>query len=172
VVIQNFGSSRTIGTEIEMSLQPSSHLQLTMRSTIQNPVFTELRFVDPQDGEIDFDGNRVKRIPSVTFSLKPTYSLGRLSVHGKWQYVGDRFANNRNTFTLPEYSIVDLGAAFTWRGATLSAQATNVFDATGLTEGNPRVDETFSEEDAEALDVFMGRPVLPRSFRLSLSYRL
>ena len=172
VVIQNFGSSRTIGTEIEMSLQPSSHLQLTMRSTIQNPVFTKLRFVDPQDGEIDFDGNRVKRIPSVTFSLKPTYSLGRLSVHGKWQYVGDRFANNRNTFSLPEYSIVDLGAAFTWRGATLSAQATNVFYATGLTEGNPRVDETFSEEDAEALNVFMGRPVLPRSFRLSLSYRL
>lgn len=172
VIIQNFGSSRTIGTEIEMSLQPSSHLQVTLRSTIQNPVFTELRFVDPQDGELDFDGNRVKRIPSVMFSLKPAYSLGRLSVYGKWQYVGDRFANNRNTFTLPEYSIVDLGTAFTWRSITLSAQVNNVFNSAGLTEGNPRVDETLSEEDAEAIDVFMGRPVLPRSFRLSLSYRL
>jgi outer membrane receptor protein involved in Fe transport len=172
VVAQNFGSSRTIGTEIELSLRPSPHLQLTMRTTIQNPVFTELKFVDPQDGELDFAGNRVKRIPLVMFSAKPTYSLGWLSVFGNWKYVGDRFANNRNTFTLPEYSIVDLGTAFTWRGATLSARLRNVFNTAGLTEGNPRVDETLSADEAEAIDVFMGRPVLPRSLQLSLSYRL
>ena len=171
VVVQNFGSSRTIGTEIEMSLQPSPHLQITMRTTIQNPVFTELKFVDPQDGELDFAGNRVKRIPLVMFSAKPTYSLGGLSVFGNWKYVGDRFSNNRNTFTLPEYSIVDVGAAYTWRGATLSAQLRNAFNTVGLTEGNPRVDETLSVQEAEAIDVFMGRPVLPRSLQLSLSYR-
>jgi outer membrane receptor protein involved in Fe transport len=172
VVVQNFGSSRTIGTEIEMSLQPSPHLQITMRTTVQNPVFTELKFVDPQDGELDFAGNRVKRIPLVMFSAKPTYSLGGLSVYGNWQYVGDRFSNNRNTFTLPEYSIVDVGAAYTWQGVTLSAQLRNAFNAIGLTEGNPRVDETLSAEEAEAIDVYMGRPVLPRSLQLSLSYRL
>ena len=172
IIIQNFGSSRTIGAELEMSLQPNPRLQITMRSTMQNPVFTELRFVDPQEGVLNFDGNRVKRIPPVIFSVKPTYSLGRLSVHGKWQYVGNRFANNRNTFRLPEYSIVDLGATFTWRGIAFSLRANNIFDAVGLTEGNPRVDETFSEEDAEAIDVFMGRPVLPQSFRVSLTYRL
>jgi outer membrane receptor protein involved in Fe transport len=92
-------------------------------------------------------------------------------VHGSWKYVGDRFANNRNTFQLPAYSIVDLGAAFTWRGATVSADVTNVFNAVGLTEGNPRVDETLSEEEADSIAVFMGRPVLPRAVQLALTYR-
>jgi hypothetical protein len=46
----------------------------------------------------------------------------------------------------------------------------NLFNAVGLTEGNPRVDETLSEEEAETIDVFMGRPVLPRAFQLALSY--
>jgi outer membrane receptor protein involved in Fe transport len=170
VVVQNFGGSRAIGTELEMTLRPSPRLQIATRSTIQNPVFTELQFVDPQDGELDFAGNRVKRIPLVMFALTPRYSLGMLSVHGSWKYVGDRFANNRNTFVLPEYSIVDLGAALTWRGVTVSADVTNVFNAQGLTEGNPRVDETLSEEEADAIDVFMGRPVLPRAFEVSLSY--
>ena len=170
VVVQNFGRSRAIGTELEMTLQPSPRTQITVRSTIQNPVFTDLQFVDPQDGELDFTGNRVKRIPLLMFALTPQYSLGVLSLHGSWKYVGDRFANNRNTFVLPEYSIVDLGAAVTWRGVTVSADVTNLFNAQGLTEGNPRVDETLSEDEADNIDVFMGRPVLPRALEMSLSY--
>ena len=170
VIIQNFGRSRTIGTELELSVQPSPRLQVTMRTTIQNPVFTDLQFQDPQEGTLDFSGNQVKRIPLLMHSVKPTYSLGFVSLYGKWNYFGDRFANNRNSFTLPEYSVVDLGAAFRWRGATLSATVTNMFGSRGLTEGNPRIDETFSEEEAAAIDVFMGRPVLPRAFELSLSY--
>lgn len=170
VTIQNFGESRTIGTELELSLQPSPRLQITMRTTIQNPVFTDLQFQDPREGELDFSGNQVKRIPLLMYSVKPTYSLGFVSIYGKWSYFGDRFANNRNSFTLPEYSVVDVGAALQWRGATLSANVTNVFGSRGLTEGNPRIDESFSEAEAASIDVFMGRPVLPRAFELSLSY--
>ncbi len=167
--ILNTGNSRAIGTELELTLQPSDRFQLTARSTIQNPVFTDLQFQTGQE-TLDFEGNRVKRIPLLMLTMKPSYSLGALTLYGKWNYLGDRFANNRNTFTLPEYNVVDVGASYGWQGVTLRADVTNVFNRTGLTEGNPRVDETFSEEDVGDIDVFMGRPILPRAFKLAITY--
>jgi len=168
--VQNFGDSRAIGTELELTLQPSDRFQLSTRTTIQNPVFTELDFETATGSTFDFEGNRVKRIPLLTLTMKPSYTVSGITVYGKWNYFGDRFANNRNSFTLPEYNVVDLGASYSWRGATLRADITNIFNATGLTEGNPRVDETFSEDDVSNIDVFMGRPILPRALKLALSY--
>jgi outer membrane receptor protein involved in Fe transport len=167
--ILNTGDSRAIGTELELILQPSDRFQLSTRTTIQNPVFTNLQF-DTGQSVLDFEGNRVKRIPLVMLTMKPSYSLGALTLYGKWSYFGDRFANNRNSFTLPEYNIVDVGVSYTWGGVILRADATNLFNTVGLTEGNPRVDETFSEEEVDDIEVFMGRPVLPRALKLSVTY--
>ena len=168
--VQNFGDSRAIGTELELTLQPSDRFRLSTRTTIQNPVFTDLDFETATGSTLDFEGNRVKRIPLVMLTMKPSYTVAGITVYAKWSYFGDRFANNRNSFTLPEYNVVDLGASYTWRGATLRADVTNIFNVTGLTEGNPRVDETFSEDDVSNIDVFMGRPILPRALKLALSY--
>jgi len=168
--VQNFGDSRAIGTELELTLQPSDRFQLSARTTIQNPVFTDLQFETTTGNSLDFTDNRVKRIPLAMLTMKPSYTVGDLTLYGKWKYFGERFANNRNSFSLPEYNIVDVGASYTWRGATLRADITNVFDRIGFTEGNPRVDETFSEDDVDNIDVFMGRPVLPRALKLALTY--
>lgn len=168
--VQNFGDSRAIGTELELTLQPSDRFQLTARTTIQNPVFTDLQFETATGTTLDFTDNRVKRIPLLMLTMKPSYTVAGITLYGKWNYFGERFANNRNSFSLPEYNLVDVGASYTWRGATLRADITNVFNNIGLTEGNPRVDETFSEDDVDDIDVFMGRPVLPRALKLALTY--
>ncbi len=56
------------------------------------------------------------------------------------------------------------------RNFALPAKVTNLSGSRGLTEGSPRIEESFSEEEAFSIDVFIGRPVPPRALELSLSY--
>ena len=67
----------------------------------------------------------------------------RLSLRANWNVVGHRFSNNSNSIDLPMFGVINLGASYGLEnGLVFQANAFNVLDGHGLTEGNPRVDES------------------------------
>ncbi|HLL52533.1 MAG TPA: hypothetical protein VK447_03245, partial [Myxococcaceae bacterium] len=85
-----------------------------------------------------------------------------------WSFVGHRFSNNANTVDLNAFNQFNLRAAYAFQNFTVDLQVHNLFNSTGLTEGNPRVDESAGAQR----DLFLARPVLPRRFTLTLSAAL
>jgi iron complex outermembrane receptor protein len=55
-------------------------------------------------------------------------ALEGLSVGGGLRYVGDSFGDNANTVKVSGRTVVDAGVSYTYKAATLSLNATNLFD--------------------------------------------
>ena len=49
-------------------------------------------------------------------------------MNGQVRYVGERAGDLGNSFTLPDYVTVDLGAAYAWNDLVLRASVENVTD--------------------------------------------
>lgn len=157
------GQAETTGLELELVAEPLTGLRLTFTGTLQSPEYTD--FIE---GMNDLTGNRVRRIPEEVYDFTIAYRKGHGSVSGNWNYYGDRWSNNANTISLPSYDLVTFRVGWDLsRSATISLGLLNAFDSKGLTEGNPRLDET---GDPTA-DVFLARPVLPRRTTLRIDFR-
>lgn len=156
------GEARTLGLELEAVAQPVDGFQVNAILTAQNPEYTEFF-----EGEEDLSGNRVRRIPQILWELTGEYTYERLSARASWNFIGHRFSNNQNTIALPEYSVFDASANYQLgSGIRFTAAVKNILDGNGLTEGNPRLDESLGG----LADVFLARPVLPRRFQVSVGY--
>jgi outer membrane receptor protein involved in Fe transport len=157
------GRARTLGLEVEAVAQPLDFLRLQGALTVQDPRYTLFN-----EGSTDFSGKRIRRIPQVIAELTGTLRFGDATVGLNWTYVGHRFSNNANTVDLPGFSQLNAVASYTMDRFTVDLQVHNALDDFGLTEGNPRIDESLGA----ASDIFLARPVLPRRFTLSLTARL
>ena len=157
------GRARTLGLELEGAVQPVRFFRAQGMVTVQNPRYTEFN-----EAESDFSGNRIRRIPQLITDLTGTFLAGDASLGVNWSYVGHRFSNNANTVDLPGFSQFNLSAGYTYQNFLVNLQLHNVLNSTGLTEGNPRVDESLGAVS----EVFLARPVLPRRLTLSLTLRL
>jgi outer membrane receptor protein involved in Fe transport len=179
VPVVRFADSQTFGLETEI-IARFGNLRTNLTATIQNPEYTGLTFDDPailqrlqQDPDVDpadfdFDGNRVRRIPQYIVNLRPTYTLTEaleLFVVGK--YYGERFVDDANNVTLPDYVVFDAGATATLGSVEVRLVGTNLSNTVGLTEGNPRSGQVVGVEQ----DIYMARPILGRRFQLALTYR-
>jgi outer membrane receptor protein involved in Fe transport len=165
------GEARTIGAELEVVAMPVDFFRLTGSVTAQDPKYTDF-FETATDIEgnpvrADRSGNRVRRVPRLVADLLGTASFGPLQLRGNWTYVGHRFSNNANTVDLPGFGVLNVGVGLGFaNGITLEANALNVTQSNGLTEGNPRLDESLGGLS----DIFLARPVLPRTFTAGLRY--
>lgn len=117
------------------------------------------------DADPTLVGNRAPRQPKWQFRIAPSYDfdLGDVSgsIYGAFAHVGERQSNIQNTQPLPAYQKVDLGLALRLsNGVNLRVFGDNIFDAQGLTEGDPN---TFGLNAN-------GRYILPRSVRFSVGY--
>lgn len=177
VVIQNgelvelnrFANSETIGLETEAIYSPSGGFRLKLNATLQDPRLRDYTFTEVVNGQeqtTDYSGNRVRRIPQILFDFTPSYSIGEFNIRAQWRYVGERYSNDANTVTLPDFSVFNAGASYTINQVRLALNVTNIGNSLGLTEGNPRVDPG----QATQQDVYMARPVLPRAATLSIGY--
>ena len=156
------GEAETTGLEVELVAEPVHGLRISYTGTFQDPQYTD--FVD---GGVRLDGNRIRRIPETFHDLTVAYRKGRWSIGGNFNAYGSRWSNTANTIELPSYEVV--GFRGSWdlsRAATLTVAVVNAFDSRGLTEGNPRLDES----SAAAGAVFLARPVLPRRTTLTLDF--
>ncbi|MCY1078466.1 TonB-dependent receptor [Archangium lansingense] len=157
------GKARTLGLELEAAVQPIKWFRAQGMLTVQDPRYTEFN-----EGANDFSGNRIRRIPQVIGDVTGTFMYGNATLGINWNYVGHRFSNNANTVDLPGYSQFNVRAGYTYENFTLDLQLFNALNSIGLTEGNPRVDESIGAVP----DIFLARPVLPRRLMLSLTARL
>jgi outer membrane receptor protein involved in Fe transport len=158
------GKARTLGLELEAAVQPVKWFRAQGMLTVQDPRYTQ--FVE---GERNYTGNRIRRIPQVIGDLTGTFMYGNASLGINWSYVGHRFSNNANTVDLNGFSLFNARAAYSFDNFTVELMVHNALNDTGLTEGNPRVDESVG---TATRDLFLARPVLPRRFTLSISAAL
>ena len=115
LVSLNFdGSTRTFGGELEAVWQPISPLTLSATATLQDPKYTNVRDLDTEREFAEFEGSRVRRIPSLLAALRASYDLvlfDRISLmfYGALQHIGDRYIDYANNTVLPSYQTVDAG---------------------------------------------------------------
>lgn len=167
VTARRFASTETLGLEAEVIFEIVRNFRVGITATLQQPEFKDFQFTFGGQS-FDFSGNQVRRIPEVLLALRPSYRVGRFSIFGSWQYVDERFVDDANTITLPEYDVVDVGATYDLsRALTLDLRVTNVGNTVGLTEGNPRTGQIVGVQE----DIFMARPILGRAFRGSATIR-
>lgn len=149
------------GVEIQSTIGPFFNASLNITTTYQNPEFENFDV---------FNGNQVVRIPKLLFSASPEYRFflddASIKVFGDYTYVGDRFTDFGNTNLLPDYQTVSAGLVAYYENWLLEFHANNLTNSIGLTEGNPRSDQFAPAGGA----LFNARPVLGRSFRLSIGY--
>ena len=162
--------TRTSGIEVEGELLPTQALTIRFSVTLQDPSYRDFRFRDAAGNLIDNTGNTIRRIPKRMWRITPAYTFLKDSarVFLTWTHVSDRYSNDENTRTLPEYDKLDAGVSFevgnrwTWQ---LSVD--NLTDEIGLTEGNPRTDVGAGASGS----IYVARPLFGRSFMGSVTYR-
>lgn len=103
------GSQHSQGLELSAVLTPSPSWRLEGNYALLDAEFDELI----EAGGANRAGNRPSNVPRQVANLWAHYRLNgwQLSLGGR--YVGERFANNANTATLPSYVAMD--AALSWQ---------------------------------------------------------
>jgi iron complex outermembrane recepter protein len=137
-----FGSARVRGIESEIQGQITRDLQLSggvalMQSRITRTDATYS--ADPARAGQSFVGNRFANTPKVQASVAATYvwsglGLPQLKTTLGVTHVGQRWGNQGNTISLPDYTVVNLGAGFELGAKTdVALYVGNLFDKTYYT---------------------------------------
>jgi outer membrane receptor protein involved in Fe transport len=173
---QLFADTRTYGLELEGGIYPVNWFDLTFSATLEDPEYSNLTYTDNVGGrpvQRDFSGNQLIRVPKVSVRVVPGVNLfdQKLRLQASYEYEGARYVDTANSVILPHYDVVNVSARYSLTPhLELYGYVDNVTNSMGLTEGNPRQGEVVSS-DAGA-NAFIARPILGRSYRLSLMYRL
>lgn len=173
---QFYGDTRDYGLEIDGELRPIKWFSVPFTGTFQQPTFTNLKYTSAVTNGtptvLNFDGKQLLRIPKESFSVSPTLHLldDRLLSSVTVEYYSDRYADAANSQLLPAYTVVDMSVRYDINDdLTFYLSGQNLTDAIGLTEGNPRAGEVLSSQ--AGAPVYLARPILGRTFRMSLLYR-
>jgi outer membrane receptor protein involved in Fe transport len=170
-----FADTRDYGLEFDGDLRPVRWFDLAFSGTVQQPTFTSLKYTVLNNGSlqtIDYNGHQLLRIPRTSFSASPTLHLfdDKLMSQVTVEYYSDRYADAANSQLLPAYTVVDFSARYKISDdLTFYLSGYNLTNAIGLTEGNPRSGEIQSSQAGQP--VFLARPILGRTFRMSLLYK-
>ncbi len=169
----NFGSSRTYGLELEVEANVAPRLNVRATATLQDPEYTDFRFLDPNTGTtLDFTGNVPSRQPRVLLDLTSTYDFGsRTRAHVSLRHYGRRYSNDRNTIDLSAYSELHAGATWLFGRWEIAVVGSNLTNTRALTTGNASFDEAVAPGVLFSGFPLLGRASLPRSLRLSTAYR-
>ncbi len=158
-----FADSRTVGAELE-AIARYKGIGLDITATFQDPRYKNYEYIGKKD---DYSGNRVRRIPKIFFEISPSLKIGRLTIFNTMRHYGMRFTDDANTGKLPAYNIFSVNISYQFRDIILTLNGYNLTNVIGLTEGNPRVDNTLDPRNY----FYMARPELGRFFTLSMSYQ-
>lgn len=166
--IASIGGAETTGVELEGQIRATDAFKIAFSGTWLDATYQDF-FTN--GGATDLTGNTVQRQPEWQGRITPSYTLpvgddGQVSLYTTLAYVGDRFSDVQNQQTLPAFYKWDAGV--TWEvNQRVQVQLTgdNLTDEIGLTEGNPRT------LGSQGSGVILARPILGRSFRLSVGYR-
>lgn len=166
-----FTDTETLGVELEGSVNANDWLDVGFSATWQDPEFgdfVQTQLVGGQPQTFDFTGNRLLRVPEVSYRVTPAFKvLDAVRLEVDYQYFGDRYADAANLLKLPSYDV--LSANLRWspmENMTVYVRAENLLNEVGLTEANPRAGTLISGEVGQPY--FVARPIYGRNFRFSL----
>lgn len=168
--------SKTLGIELETRFRPVTGFDLAAQLTWQRARYRDFRFtqlVDGQAVQTDYTGRQLVRVPALALRVTPAIEVlnGKLRTEISVTSFSARFADIANTQRLPGYTLVEASARVQLtKMFKLSFQATNLFNALGLTEGNPRSGSF--ESGAVGQKYFLARPEFARSFRMIFGVEL
>lgn len=121
------GSQHSKGVELSAVLTPSPQWRLEGNVALVRAEFDKLI----EGGGANRAGNRPANVPRTLANLWAHYRIGDWQASLGGRYVGNRYANNANTFTLPSYVVAD--AALSWQidsNTTLRLLGRNLTDKT------------------------------------------
>jgi outer membrane receptor for ferrienterochelin and colicin len=167
-------NTKTIGLEATWDYKLVDNLNLRGTATYQAHEITK---------NIDFDlvnntsteanvGNELARQPNLLGGLGLYYDDAAFDANFGFNYTGKKFTDDTNNIELDAITIARLGAGYTFgnlennQSFRLGASIFNLFDSSGITEGNPRAGSAGQTES----EFFVGRPILPRRFFLTATF--
>ena len=111
-------------------------------------------------------------MPHTSVRAVPGFNLfrNRVRLQSAIEYEGKRYTDVANSQVLPAYAKVDIDAQVKVSNEiSIFGIVDNVTNSLGLTEGNPRQGEIQSAEAGQY--IFLARPLIGRSFKISFRYK-
>jgi outer membrane receptor for ferrienterochelin and colicin len=174
--VNAFANTNTIGLELEGSLFPVRWFDISATATLQHGEYQGLVAEAANGGSLtqkyNYNGNKLIRVPTTSFRIVPGFNLfgNVIRLQVPVEYEGKRYTDVANSQILPAYTKVDLNLqANISREISLFGVIDNLTNSLGLTEGNPRQGEIQSA--AAGQYIFLARPLLGRSFKVSVRYK-
>lgn len=168
-VTTNFvGIAENKGLEADGLLRVRGPFSLAGSVTFQNPRYLNFTSSTGADARIA-NGKQIIREPKLYLNVRPTLDFtagdAKISVYGRYDYVGRRFTDFGNTTALPAYGSFGLGGMLTSGDWQFQVAGDNITNAHGFTEGNTAGDR-FGQGVPTAI---FGRPLFGRNVRLIVS---
>lgn len=119
------GEVRSRGAEVEMAYQVTDQWYFQGGYS-----FIDAKITQSNAGDV---GNRLQNIPQHQANLWTHYRINNgllrnLTLSAGMRFVGNRPLDNANTVELPHYTIMNLGASYTYKNVKLELFADNVLD--------------------------------------------
>ncbi|WP_105172320.1 TonB-dependent receptor [Pseudoalteromonas sp. T1lg24] len=155
-----FIDTKTQGLELEFLYEVNDHFSVAGVGVWQHGEFAGI----PQSyNESQYNGNQITRTPKAQFRIMPTFTYKAFESTVTLAYIGKRYSDIANHFSLPAYTRLDVNLAFALSNQVkLSFSIENALNSKGLTEGNPR--GSFSQTD----EYYYARPIFGRHLNMSL----
>ncbi len=167
-----YANTQTFGLELEGAYYPYKWFDISATSTLQSAKYKGLVYTDQSGNLKNYNGNQLIRIPAVSFRVVPGFNVfgDRVRLQAPIEYEGKRYVDVANSVVLPSYVKIDINAQVKVTDKiSLFGVIDNVNNSLGLTEGNPRQGEV-QNADYGATS-FIARPLIGRSFKISLRYK-
>ncbi|PTS99474.1 TonB-dependent receptor [Pedobacter sp. HMWF019] len=153
-----FAKAKNLGLELEGQLN-AGDFSLTLNATIQDP-----KFRDFSGNGFDYNGNKVRRIPSFYGTIRPSYNITKaLTIYAEVNHFGKKYSDNANVFALPRFDVLNAGISLKVNKMRFAIDGSNLTNTIGLTEGNPRITTAPGS-------IYYARPILGRFARLSAAF--
>lgn len=162
------GTAEVKGVEADGQLRVAGPLSLAGSFTWQDPKYLNFTNNTGADGS-RANGKQIIREPKIFANIRPTVDFAagsaKVSLYGRYDYVGNRYTDFFNTTALPAYGYFGVGAMVEQGNWQFQVAGDNVTNARGFTEGNTAGDR-FGQGTPTAI---FGRPLFGRNFRFVVS---
>jgi catecholate siderophore receptor len=167
-----YANSKTFGVELEGGYYPVKWFDISATATLQSAKYEGLVYTNQAGQLINYNGNQLIRIPAISLRAVPGFNFfgDRLRLQAPVEYEGKRYVDVANSVELPGYVKIDINAQVKVNSKiSLFGIIDNVNNSLGLTEGNPRQGEVQNADYGASS--FIARPLIGRSFKVSLRYK-
>lgn len=167
-------STQTLGLEATGKYKFTEYLNVSGTLTYQDHEITTNQTEDLVNGTTNTinEGNEIARQPNLLGNLGLNYDNKVFDASFAVNHTGKKFTDDTNNVELDAITIARLGAGYTIQtnedtSLRFGLSVFNLFDSSGITEGNPRAGIAGQSGDGE---FFVGRPILPRRMFLTATF--